>query len=436
MLRRKFSISPTSNIFKFSPCSISTKYFCSSPPDQQQQQKVPDVLKQFDQLMKTNPKFRQLYPKLLTAIVSKSKSEISAIANAMIDASEPKESTTKVVATSSNDETTAKKENGETQIKNNLNLIVVDVAFADMFYHGEEEQAEAEGEASNALQQEEIDEQLLELLLSYYQVEFKQQKARIGKFIVKIIEEERDNLMIQEKGLKLLRSRVCSSISSNNNNNNNNNRGVLPNFAINVTPPIDENNTITAAELLKQIQTEIPIMADFLDGGKQAVVTSVLRRRVFSGAVIVTSADREEVEKLTQLLFEKQKKKAVGDVEFDPDVQMMACRVAVENDLVEKRRKNNNNNNDSTKNLLRFDIGIEENSFAKAIGLDLFFDFEKDGDVAVRQVDECANEICKRVSNRLNSGFRSTSESSSSTSKFEEEAILPFAFTMRCKVVS
>src|SRR3989338_8140780 len=139
MLRRKFLVSSltNNNLIKLSPCLISTKYFCSSPSDQQQQQKVPDVLKQFDQLMKTNPKFRQLYPKLLTAIVSKSRSEISTIANAMIEAAEPKESTKVDVANSSTEKVAKENVNAKSTEEasinnnnNNLNLIVVDVAFA------------------------------------------------------------------------------------------------------------------------------------------------------------------------------------------------------------------------------------------------------------------------------------------------------------------
>ena len=149
--------------------------------------------------------------------------------------------------------------------------------------------------------------------------------------------------------------------------------------------------------------------------------------------------EEKQIEQMTKALFQKQKKKAIGDVEFDPDVNMMACRVAVENDFVENknRRGEDENTNTSSSNLLRFDIGIEESTFATSIGLDLFFDFEKDGDKAVNEMNDAVSEICKRVSERLNSGFRvgKKTNNDNDTGIFGEEAILPFAFTMRCKIL-
>ena len=76
--------------------------------------------------------------------------------------------------------------------------------------------------------------------------------------------------------------------------------------------------------------------------------------------------------------------------------------------------------------MLRFDIGVEESTFPQAIGLDLFFDFEKDGDRAVNEMDEAVAEIGRRVSEKLNSGFRS--QENNDESKEDGEGLVLFSF--------
>lgn len=443
-------------------------------PRRQQSSPIPQILQQFDHHMRTNPEFRKLYPQLLNAIVTKSKQDIVSVADQMskalsqgesgmqqqqhqqqhvpeVKSNEKKEPT----STSSTSSSSSSSNTQQLYAQLALNLIVVDVAFADMFYNASansqnQEQSDGRGTGGsdqgevvvNPIEAEESDEQLLELLLSHFGDDFKKQKARIGKFILETIQKERDQLMITEKGLEISSFNRKFLSAQNNSNKRRSASATLPNFAVTVTPPIDAENTITAKPLLELIKAEIGALSDLCDGDKRMIVSSVLKRRVFSGAVGGwDEKEQEQIDEMTLALFNKQKKKAIGDVEFDPEVNMLACRVAVENDFVENKLTNGRGDGKRNNNLLlRFDIGAEESTFASAIGLDLFFDFSDSSDTndgkrrekAEAEMEEAATEICRRVSEKINAGFRNGKCDENS---FGEEAILPFAFTMRCKIM-
>lgn len=475
MLRR-FSTTTTTTIVPLKLTNRCVFRFCSSnsnsnnetvspPPQQQQKPKLPEVLQQFDQCMRANPEWRQLYPKLLKAIVDKSKQDVIDIATKMIDGAQ-------ATTTQNTDENVpqVKSELTIEEIKHKLKLhmVVVDVAFADMFYHGEEVETTEGGENNlsnnnnkqttiNPIKEEEAAEELLELLLKYFGEDFKKQKARIANYVVKLIQQEREHLMEKEKGLQLRVSEFSAKEEAKSEGKKKA-KGIL-NCALTITPPIDADNVISASALMNQIRSEISQLCHSASPAStnqnnnqqkhsvDQIVASVLRRRVFPGAVLV-SGDQKTVQEqetkiqgLTEKLFQLQKKKAVGDVEFDPDYCRLACQIAVEEDFVASQQQKQHKTGISSsinENLLRFDIGIEEHQFSRSIGLDHYFEIVNDGDdeksKTLEEMYACANEICKRVSNKLNEGFRNPTTEEGGELLFKEEAILPFSFTMRCKV--
>lgn len=411
------------------------------------------MLKNFDHKMRTIPEWRQLYPKLLTALVAGSKADAVHVITQMIGITSPQTVFPESPATTASPvdaRATAEGKSAASKapldsdvpaaLHRKLNLVVIDTAFADMFQDPTAPEGDEQASAKHALAQEAAAGELLELFTVCLGPEIKQQKARIANFLLSAIQQERD-AVVKERGLSIVSTSASHNNKKKSDGNEAKNNNIdkssskrksisSPNIAVSVTPPIDMDNPITATLLLQRIREELGALQEEL-GGRPALLRSVCRRKVFAGAVF--GAEQEaEVTELTEALLEKQKTRP-ENLEKDLMRLRMTCRCAVENDLV-NMNSSSSGNDDARKNTvktLRFDLGLGD-GFVSAIGLDDYFG---EGDEEQEKMMATADEIGQRVVKRLNNSSSNPKSGESTDDGFVEYPILPFALTMRCRIL-
>ena len=421
--------------FRPSPPTVTTAVvaarFCSSNTSAQQKNtSVPPVLKQFDQHMRTVPAWRALYPQLLGAIVNKSREDAAGIVSEMIDAlGGENDVVDEKEKTKPEDEAVIDEEKAKEIDR--ISLVIVDIAYADMFYDAAaEREAEDSAVAATGTEQEAADESILQLFLEHLGGDFKLQKARIAKFVVETLQKERDSV-IEERGLVPLKKKKSNDARKNSSGDENNKNKIsrLPNIALMVTPPMDADSKLTAKQLLARIREEFaeleshPAFKQTTESKtttKAHLLKSICERLVFAGAVL--DSDREQVDKLTELLASKQKKVEAASTThslISDKQRRFACRAAVETDTAIQRRGEEEESGETS--FIRLDFGVEEVGLVSALGLDKYQHREKDGEEVMIDV---ANDISRRTWRKLNDH-----------KLFAETPILPFSFTMRCRVV-